>query len=265
MPIGAEFASFDAPPPDSSFDSWLSQGTDNSNAFGSPSSVDWSRPDAPAAHGSGKNVELPSEQEYDSWLQNLSLGTGGTSEPRPSFESGGTGQFGDTSFMVDSGPFEQDSPSPSSKVDGSYQPSESPSWGNEASPEPPVPSRSQQSMDRGFSSGVDDLDSLRAKASPPAFGSPFGSFGNEPAEEEMRFDFDDDTGDNDQEYASVFGGEPGRAPAGKTTDYYQYIPTDIEALDSGGGARGFLTTGGVIVLGLLNLIAVVFLLMGLVG
>ncbi len=36
-------------------------------------SVDWGRDDRPATYGSGKHVDLPSEEEYDHWLQGLNL------------------------------------------------------------------------------------------------------------------------------------------------------------------------------------------------
>jgi len=42
------------------------------------SSADWNRGSAPAL-GSGKNVQLPSDEEYDAWLANLPLGGGSSS------------------------------------------------------------------------------------------------------------------------------------------------------------------------------------------
>jgi len=44
--------------------------------FAPATSVDWGRDDKPAAYGSGKQVELPSAQEYDDWVQGLNLGGG---------------------------------------------------------------------------------------------------------------------------------------------------------------------------------------------
>ena len=41
--------------------------------FAPATSVDWVRDDGPAVFGSGRQVELPSEQEYDEWLRSLNL------------------------------------------------------------------------------------------------------------------------------------------------------------------------------------------------
>ncbi|MCZ7539094.1 MAG: hypothetical protein M5U29_04090 [Anaerolineae bacterium] len=41
-------------------------------------SVDWGRDDGPVAYGSGRQVDLPSEQEYDDWVQGLNLAAGPT-------------------------------------------------------------------------------------------------------------------------------------------------------------------------------------------
>jgi hypothetical protein len=53
----------------------------DSTTFSSPSSgssVEWGNPSAPAAYGSGKNVQLPSDEEYDNWVSSLNLGGSGT-------------------------------------------------------------------------------------------------------------------------------------------------------------------------------------------
>jgi hypothetical protein len=85
-------------------------------------SVDWGQEKGPAAYGSGKQVELPSAQEYDDWVHNLNLGGDPPPSPRASVtgksvpESFGTlptngpGPFSDTSFMVDAGPFASETP-----------------------------------------------------------------------------------------------------------------------------------------------------------
>ena len=49
--------------------------------LGIPTSVDWARTDSPAAYGSGKQVELPSAQEYDEWVQNLNLSNNDPASP----------------------------------------------------------------------------------------------------------------------------------------------------------------------------------------
>jgi len=45
-------------------------------------SVDWSRDDGPTVYGSGRQVDLPSEQEYDDWVKGLNLAAG-TTYPTP--------------------------------------------------------------------------------------------------------------------------------------------------------------------------------------
>jgi hypothetical protein len=45
---------------------------------GSATSVEWGNPSAPAAYGSGKNVQLPSDEEYDNWVTSLNLGGSGS-------------------------------------------------------------------------------------------------------------------------------------------------------------------------------------------
>ena len=50
--------------------------------FAPATSVDWGRDDQPAAYGSGRQVELPSEQEYDEWVKGLNLADG-TAYPTP--------------------------------------------------------------------------------------------------------------------------------------------------------------------------------------
>ena len=80
------------PSVEESFDSWLASSLDgSSDAVPGPppepsrssSSVDWSRDSGTAAYGSGRDVELPSEQEYDSWLAGLRLENNGNQSPSP--------------------------------------------------------------------------------------------------------------------------------------------------------------------------------------
>jgi len=50
--------------------------------FAPATSVDWGRDDDPVAYGSGRQVDLPSEQEYDDWVKGLNL-AGDTAYPTP--------------------------------------------------------------------------------------------------------------------------------------------------------------------------------------
>jgi hypothetical protein len=99
---------FDSNPYGSSTDpaldsQWDSFGASTDDSFSSiPSSVDWGRDSsAPAAYGSGKNVDQPSADEYDSWVSNLSLG--GSSSTTESDFNPSSGPFGASdSFDFDS-------------------------------------------------------------------------------------------------------------------------------------------------------------------
>ncbi len=53
-------------------------------AHSSPAtSVDWGRADGAAVYGSGQQVDLPSEQEYDNWVKGLNLAGGAPYQPLP--------------------------------------------------------------------------------------------------------------------------------------------------------------------------------------
>lgn len=84
--------------------------------FATPPTGDWgrapSKPSAPSTHGSGKQVNLPSEQEYDEWVEKLNLRTGGALKPPassfepppaqtvPPFTPDAVGPFGETTYML---------------------------------------------------------------------------------------------------------------------------------------------------------------------
>lgn len=116
----------DQSPPGSAFDSWGAAGNQPpasppARDPGAPAtSVDWGREDGPAAHGSGKQVELPSEQEYENWVQGLNLdrslgdsGLSGSNADASSsfFSPGAASPFGDTPFSTGSDASEPGRPS----------------------------------------------------------------------------------------------------------------------------------------------------------
>jgi hypothetical protein len=78
---------------------WGSFDTADSASSAPATSVDWNRGSGPAAYGSGKDVQLPSSEEYDNWVSGLQLG-GNSAGDASSFGSG----F-DSSFDPASGPF----------------------------------------------------------------------------------------------------------------------------------------------------------------
>jgi hypothetical protein len=76
-------------------------------------SVDWGRSDRPAAHGSGRDVEQLSSQEYDDWVQGLNLGNSAdapvppdTGLPRaaPFIMDDSEAPYGETSYMIEEEP-----------------------------------------------------------------------------------------------------------------------------------------------------------------
>lgn len=74
-------------------------------------SVEWSRSDAPPAYGSGKQVSLPSGEEYDAWVHALHLADAvETAAPAEPFTEDELRPFGDTAYMVNTGPFVEGAP-----------------------------------------------------------------------------------------------------------------------------------------------------------
>ncbi len=179
-----------APPPASGYDSNPFAGTGfDSNpygggsdpAFGSSwqadsafptpsSSVEWTS-DKPPTSGSGKNVQLPSTEEYDSWVTGLQLGGAQSSEPgvdsRFDSSSGpfgaSSGSFDDVAdpfagSSFDSGPFNkglEDAAFPDTSSTSSSSPF---TFG---SSEPPA---FRDDPFAGASSGFDDADPFGSSA-----------------------------------------------------------------------------------------------------
>ena len=92
-----------------------------------PTSVEWRRDDSAAVYGSGKQVALPTQDEYDAWVDELHLGAeDAPSAPMPPFLADTpSGPFGDTTYMFDPGPFLDDSalaPRPGDRAPDSLRP-----------------------------------------------------------------------------------------------------------------------------------------------
>jgi len=70
-------------------------------------SVEWGRDDRPAFYGSGKQITLPSDREYDAWVNELHLNENARpfQEQAAPFVADEPGLFGDTALMADTGPF----------------------------------------------------------------------------------------------------------------------------------------------------------------
>ncbi len=272
---------------DSELFGWLSGGTPAVESApeapppdpnGPTSSVDWSPGEnAPAAHGSGRQVDLPSSQEYDDWVQGLNLGgledlvaqpSAGFEDDEAGFVPGGPGPFGDTSFMVDSG--EDVPPAADSRPD-----SFGGGWGDEPGTYPTDP----------FADGTfEDAESPVPDQPPSTFGaqayeSPDAYDASVPpaqADEGPRFGLDDDEDlageDLDSFWSDRLNGTashadvpvlatPEAAPTVTAEDYYRYIPGEIEVEDGGSMRRSVLLLAAVVALAVLNVASFAYMLL----
>lgn len=319
MPIGAEFS--EAPgdsliggkpaastgfgsgqqstwDPDEAFGSWTEPPSVPSTPEKPPAakdttapstSVEWGREGAPVAYGSGKQVELPSEQEYDAWVQGLNIGAdfngAAPAEAKPAPDSGSLfapedeGPFSDTSFMVESDAFgaAKDSgagvssafgadafPWSSGNAGGSADRFGSPALG--AADESPFGPIDDVSSDAYVH---DDFPSDSAFGSALPFDSGPAFVEDDDRSDDLVFDFDaDDDGDEllwpgevgttaqPSSSPPVLAAAMSTVPAGDQA-YYQYIPADIQAKASSGGRLVWLV--GVLVLIAANMVSFAYL------
>jgi hypothetical protein len=257
--------------------------------FGIPTSVDWGRTDGPAAHGSGKQVELPSAQEYDEWVQNLNLSNNDPASPGlsapaapPSFDADTSAPFGDTSFMMDSSPFvmeDEPAAAPASFNGGLFESAwdadddafgsvEAPApdpFGSDASPDP-FGAASAPAPGGGTPSPFGDLDAPMGDEYSPAG-----------EEDDLSFSLDDDQ-PSKNEFGSLWSNDfeevsapvaapPKAAPRIKpqasgasSEDYFRYIPDEIEAKAGRISAQSLMLLAGVVVLIVLNAVSFAMLL-----
>lgn len=211
----------------------------------SPSSVDWGGgDDAPPAYGSGKQVDLPSESQYDDWVQGLNIGTGddpGVGEPEPlnfdaapspeqpdSFSMDREGPFGETAYMLDDD-------TESAPTDGSYgdqQPESAPQEnvyetdGAYEEAEPTFGAAVMYDVDAPDASSSDELDDLN-------------------------FSFeDDDNFDGFGEPSAASAGAVAAAAPSPHARYFAMIPEEIQAKGGGGARRGMMFLGFILLLAL---------------
>ncbi|HML21237.1 MAG TPA: hypothetical protein PKD09_06300 [Aggregatilinea sp.] len=261
----------EAPAKDESpFGNWLPESdsppnvSSDSDPFAPATSVDWGRDDRPAAYGSGKQVDLPSEEEYDNWLQGLNLGPGdGSSSPQ------------------------QNSPSPflgAQRLDDDF-PTMPPRR------EPPAPARSVPVIEDDPFAGYedeDDLPTMMASSPPPAQPAALSedddSFWNQsaasiasapaPVPGRQAFAFEDE---EDQSPAPAPAPiQPAAKPADRPSAptpaaalgreaYFRAIPKDIEAVSGGFGAATLLRVAGIVLLLALNIASFGYLIVSLAG
>ncbi|MCL4239157.1 MAG: hypothetical protein KJ047_13010 [Anaerolineae bacterium] len=180
-------------------------------------SVDWGRDDGSAVYGSGRQVDLPSEQEYDDWVAGLNLAAGPT-YPTPA-------------------------PLP-------------------APPPPAAEGNSARSLEESLRSTIafddDDLPDDQPVASAPP-----GDWLAESDELSEMFQRSAQTA------APVFaaleepeaGATPAEFPTAVDLDvYYEYIPADIEPVESGVDWRGMAYLLAIGILAALNIVSFGYLL-----
>jgi hypothetical protein len=247
--------------PTSAFDNWGASAESEPSApatdpFSSASSVDWGR-DAtgPTAYGSGKQVDLPSETEYDDWVQGLNLDgmPGQQTQQAPGGSSPFVGDEGASPFDSDSDPFGSTPDSFSGNADV-FGPSGSgagaDSW--DAASVSPVDdsgagSTGSASSPFGTSSPFDDTNPFESSA--PAFdpSSPFGEASSPFDETSSPFDETsspfDETSSPFEDASSPFGDDDLRNAALDSDDSSVFGGGVFEAGDSPDSAESPFDAG----------------------
>lgn len=284
--------------PDDSMMDWMNTGVSDSGTFDTPaqpagdslassSSVDWDRSGGSPAYGSGKQVDLPSANEYDSWVQNLNLNNADAPAvpPIPNAPAQDTESaplFGDTGYMIDDAAAAPQTNGAFFGVDESTDDSQE-EWGGGSQSgfagmefgvsESPAAAEGRfdsfGQTDRDVSFGADSMfadpsasfddDGMFGSSSPYADESDMygvDDSGSASEFDDLDFSFDDD----DDDFGEVAAAEPRSQPKAKApkkpkkaaaadeyAPYFAQIPADIEA---SGSRRGVMLVGIVIMLGL---------------
>jgi len=219
-------------------------------------SVEWSRDEGAAVYGSGKQITLPTGQEYDEWVRSLRISTDAPADEAkvPPFVAEDLGPFGDTAFMVDTHPFAGDpafdalsgNSAPFFQADDEmpveYPGSPGPSqggrvWGADPAPRQPDPDHAPRRTRHEFSFEPDDEDELPAAPLPSA--SPV-----RPAAAP----------------APVRAAAAHEPEASGPDVFFKYIPPEITAPSGGSGRRTVALAAGVVVLIAANIAALAALL-----
>jgi hypothetical protein len=270
------------PPGDEAYD-WFSGSSEPAAAPGVepaedsgaiPTSVDWGRDDRPATHGSGQDVEMPSAQEWDSWVEGLNITKDTPEAPEPSADPFGSSAspfvmddsapFGETSYMVeddgDTSPINRFSPAGETAElfgDSTYE--ESPSW---PSPFPGDAVSESSPAEDAFASGPFSADEFYDEEVAPSQDSfALDADAVEIGEEELVFDFDDESDIDDDLDAGAAGRKAAPQAAKPGAEYFRLIPGEIEAKAGRIGQRSLMLIGGIVALALLNLVSFALLLL----
>jgi hypothetical protein len=281
-PIGAEYAESpgdspfgqSAPDSDPGTGDWFggAEVSDPDPPETPPTSVDWQPSAGPVAHGSGRQVDQPSNEEYDDWVSSLNLDSGeadtGSQDANDAspFVADSAAPFGDTSFMVDANDAPGSEPAVEKSTFGSDLFGEdAASWSDDPAP---------------FANDVFDApEPGGAFPDHPAAvnnnaGAPFAEPDNaatledelalDDDDDDLLFNFDDDEDslfgdDDDSEELTSLLGDSGDA---SLAEYYQYIPDDIEP-KAGLNGRAVMLLGTIVLLLLLNLASFGYLVMAL--
>jgi hypothetical protein len=280
------FGSDPTPPPDQVYD-WFSgpaaaDSAPEEEPYTIPTSVDWGNADKPATFGSGQNVEMPSAQEWDSWVQGLNIAKDQPEQPAPPpaaepFDSGASpflmdddAPFGQTAYMVDdedtglmpavpSGEAEDEpfgSPSPWATPFGD----EAAASGSLVEDEPFSAYEEPDAAPSVFGAGPFDSGAFYEEedAVPTTSAFAFNADDVEIGEEELVFDFDSD---DDDDFDVAPDSQSKTAAPRPGAEYFRLIPGEIEARASGIDQRSLMMLGGIVVLAVLNVISFAVLLL----
>lgn len=209
-------------------------------------SVDWVRDDRPAVYGSGRQVELPSEQDYEEWVRNLNLGGASSTAAAPDVERSasafGEGRaFGDEVGTAGS-PFVMEEDSWSQRV----------AWGP-VQQQAPRPSSFEESLRSTISFEEDSTDEQDSEPSwPPFWRETPDEVIEQPAPESQEAE----RARGDKGTRTVKG-----APEVADPDsYYALIPADIEVTSEVTGWRAVGYLLGIAILIVLNAVSLGYLL-----
>jgi hypothetical protein len=294
-PIGMEHNPFSntfnavasAAPDDPSFD-WFAGTTDqaipdqtpDTDSYAIPTSVDWRGSDQPTVYGSGQDVEMPSAQEWDAWVQRLNINQDSPDSAAPAqpaadqglFRLGDDEPFGDSPYSAeDDRPYMADQSTAETDVSLGGPSTWFAAFGDD---EPDIEQAGTDEDPFASFRAIDapivprSFEAPRSYAEPPEpvqddFSFDASQLESTDEEEDFDFSFEDDDEDLGGEESTVRPVEAAqRIPAPLPgAEYYRLIPGEIEAGAGGIQPRGLLMLGGVVILLVLNAISLAALLL----
>ncbi len=254
--------------------------TPDTDPYAIPTSVDWGRSDSPAAYGSGQDVEIPSAQEWDAWVQRLNISKDNPDAFAPveadadqgPFVTGDDEPFGESPYSADDDRLFAEDQS-TAETDETYGgPS---SWFSAFGEDEPAVEQAGTDEDPFASfNNFDAPVAPRSFATPSPYVEPtepvqddfsFNASELAGADEEEDFDFsfdenDDEASADEPAARPVQAAKPSPVPL-PGAEFYRLIPGEIEAGAGRVEPRGLIMLGGVVILLVLNVISFAALLL----